>query len=85
MFGSLELTSATDILLPVNDSETVLGGGTHWAQLHIKVNKQNCTAKIYNSAFSSKEVVESAREVLDRVKLLLKIKQASLIEEENFP
>ena len=36
MFDSLELSTATDILLPVNDSQTVLGGGTHWAQIHIK-------------------------------------------------
>ena len=40
MFDSLELATADDILLPVNDSETVLGGGTHWAQLHIQKDRK---------------------------------------------
>ena len=83
MFDSLELPTATDILLPVNDSETVLGGGTHWAQLHIKLD--NKTATLFNSAYGSREVVTSAQDVLDRVKLLLNIKGMVLTEAKDFP
>ena len=83
MFDSLELANATDILLPVNDSETVLGGGTHWAQLHLNLDKN--TATLYNSAFGSKEVVTSAEDVLDRIKLLLNLKGITFSEAPNYP
>ena len=75
MFDSLELTTATDILLPVNDSETVLGGGTHWAQLHLQIDKKTAvyTATLYNSALGSREVADQAEEVLDRMKILLNV------------
>jgi Ulp1 family protease len=67
----------------VNDSDTVLGGGTHWAQLHIKPDDK--TATLYNSAYDSREVVTSAQDVLDRIKLLLNINGIVLTEAKDFP
>ncbi len=70
----------------MNDSKTVLGGGTHWALLHVRIESSgNNTATLYNSACGSEGVVESAQDVLDRVKLLLNLKGLVLKEAEDFP
>lgn len=36
MFGCLELDKATDLLIPLNDANSLMGGGNHWTTLHIK-------------------------------------------------
>lgn len=87
MFDSLQLEAATDILLPVNDSKTILGGGTHWSQLHIKCNQQDksYTAALYNSALASSEVSDQAKIVIERLKVLLNQKQLPMTQPKDFP
>ena len=49
MFCWLELETARELVIPINDSGTVYGGGNHWALLHIN-SQEGGKSVLYNSA-----------------------------------
>lgn len=86
MFGDIGLQDAVDILLPITDTETVYGGGTHWALLHLHIDKSGNSALLYNSAVGCREVYEHAKQILVKMKLLLNIKSKLEVNEvKNYP
>ncbi|MFM7850324.1 MAG: hypothetical protein ACKO96_00025 [Flammeovirgaceae bacterium] len=54
MFCWLELESASDLLIPINDSGSLYGGGDHWAMLHIKAQSGEST--LFDSAIGCQGV-----------------------------
>ena len=59
MFCWLELETARELVIPINDSGSVYGGGNHWALLHIN-SQEGGKSVLYNSAEGSTGVNKQA-------------------------